>query len=458
MKICYGSYNRQVPVDKREAFAKMFAAKLSRGIAEMTGEETDVVCCAEREEITHQIRDGCDVIITECQLRLPPGGKPGEDNVGYGTVKEWTAMPGVHRVILLVQPGDKPQLGEKDGKETFIAGRKLVELFRRGYYDGLFYNDLTVDQIVRLSSAGRTENEAKAYYGITDRMLEILLLGSGAKETGAGGSEEKKSLLGGLFGGKKKSEETMGETNTSGSAEEKEMLSASTAVRIENPPQSNKAIKDSREKQVNKVEKKRMEKEEKQASGEVFKALLASGTDAVFEEEEAAGVKEEIPDGFVFTKPQDNEDGYDRPNVPYTGTEDTMEHMDSLFHKEGIDDPIFEQKASENTEPVMGESGGLVNRMGKISSCLNGGTLLAVDLSNLPADSDVATYGVTVLIKGTEEGRVVNGRWQSSFVAFNGYCVKAIMQRTLLIEVPDSEVQGMNLSGKSCMVTFNKLQ
>ena len=89
---------------------------------------------------------------------------------------------------------------------------------------------------------------------------------------------------------------------------------------------------------------------------------------------------------------------------------------------------------------------------GKITSALNGGSLLTISLTGTPPD-DVSRYSVTIMCGGGK-GRVVNGRYQSGMIVFVGYCVKYMMGRMLLVEVPDEEVPGTDLSGRECMVTF----
>lgn len=514
MKICYGSYNRQVQPEKREALARVMGQKLAQGLKDKLGAAPEVICCSTREDVAKAAASGCDLILTESQLKLPNGGKPGDDNVGYGTIKEWTSMHGVKRVVLLMQAGDRPSVADKDGKPSIVTGRKLVELFRRGYYDALFYNDLQMDKIAALLSAGRTEEEAKAYYGITDQMLEILLATSKpekADKAEGKAKEEKKSLFGGLFGGKKKEEKYEAE------AERKEEKETRTEDKTEQVSSNNNVASATGDKKEVKKDEEPSKKEEsadevkpfeiprdqpkeerhepegpavseeelararEQANSDVMKALLSGGTDSFFEdEEEQEPAAEPESGGFDFgfgfereetKKPETAGGGFgfefeelppvEKPKAPMPDAARTEE----VRAEEAKAEEVKTREVIEEVKPVMEnanvanvtENGAEETSVGVISSCLNEGTLLTVDVASLPSDPDVTRYSAMILVKGAGRGRVVNGRWVSSVKCFTGYCVKVIMQRTVLVEVPDGDTPGPEVEGKQCMITFYKL-
>ena len=200
MKICYGSYNELIPFERREVFAKAFAKKLQDEIKAKSGENVEIVCCPERGDLVAAMDAGYEVVLTESKLRRPEGGSVGEENVGVGTLKEWTSRKGVKRVILILPASDRPALGKReDGTDYFTSGRKVVELYRKGFYTALYVSDLKCDLLIDLIKNGRGDADAKKYYGVTDEMIGVLLAAEQGKKDKKE-KEKKKGIFGNIFG------------------------------------------------------------------------------------------------------------------------------------------------------------------------------------------------------------------------------------------------------------------
>lgn len=537
MKICYGTYNEMIPVERREMFAKAFAAKLQGELKAKTGEEVEIVCCPERGDLVAAMNAGYDVVLTEAKLRRPENGKAGEENIGVGTLKEWTGRSDLKRVILILPPNDRPALGKReDGTDCFTSGRKVVELFRKGFYTAVYVTDLKCDLLVEIIKKGRTEAEAKSYYGVTDEMLELLLASEQNKQEKK--EKEKKKGIFGIFG---RGQETK-------AAEEKEkepvMPAEPKAEEIKPVPSNNKEETKKEDKEevpkpdeVKKPEEPEKAKSEDMAVEEVpqnnpvtegakpeeTEEAFADGTEEepVLKSEpheeaqkDPESVIEIIPEEIKEEVPQTREevgredkkedkkeskgdsedstevlrqllkygtDQFFEDDEPEGGDVPPMEGMDfgDLFgappaRKDDVAfNPASSYKEGRTPEPAVDyartQAPGTVNTFvpsegdekictGQITSYLNGGTLIAVNLINPPDLGDVTRYSATVICKGVGAGRVINGRYQSSTIAFLGYCAKLMSGRTLLLEVPDEEAPGVNLSGRECMITFDLLQ
>lgn len=172
MKVCFGSYIRKEGVDPM-LFGAAFAKKLANGIRILINEEVEVTHFIRRDEMTEALsKGGYDLIVTDCKLK-PDGENDGSDSVGLGTVKKWLANGYAKRVILIFGEDMHPVLGAEDGKENWlVSGKKVVELWKKDYFDGIFLADMTAEKVVDLYINGRDRESAKAYYGITDGMLE----------------------------------------------------------------------------------------------------------------------------------------------------------------------------------------------------------------------------------------------------------------------------------------------
>ena len=565
MKICYGSYNELIPFEHREVFAKAFAKKLQDEIKAKSGEDVEIVCCPERGDLVAAMDAGYEVVLTESKLRRPEGGSVGEENVGVGTLKEWTSRKGVKRVILILPESDRPSLGKReDGTDCFTSGRKVVELYRKGFYDALYVSDLKCDLLIDLIKNGRGDTDAKKYYGVTDEMIGLLLAAEQKKDKKE--KEKKKGIFGNIFGrgqaeGAKeepvKVEENHAEVKEAAAANEKprepvkketvqakagdaeskveenqkesvvkpiakeeesENAKASEIIREEGQKETalfaeEKADADEKAAEpvktsevggeaskggddavpsiINEViNKEVIEKEESKAvedgaenrkTGEggetsksaavvkdgkavaneekaaddpemleVMKALISGGTDQFFEDD-GDGDDSDSVGGFDFGSIFGGE-----ASSLTSGTESGSPKATEVRRDEWTA-PLLGTEGTVGADAVAGgEEAGYSD--GRITSFLNGGTLITIQLTNPPSGSDVSMFGVTVFCKGSGVGRVVNGRYQSNTTAFDGYCVRLISGRTLLIEVPDSEAPQTDLSGRDCMVTFKYLQ
>lgn len=172
MKVCFGSYIQKEGVDPM-LFGAAFAKKLANGIRILTNEEVEVTHFVRRDDMTEALSGGgYDLIVTDCKLK-PDGESDGSDSVGLGTIKKWLANGYARRVILIFGEDMHPVLKTENGKENWlVSGKKVVELWKKDYFDGIFLADMTAEKVVELYVNGRDRESAKAYYGITDGMLE----------------------------------------------------------------------------------------------------------------------------------------------------------------------------------------------------------------------------------------------------------------------------------------------
>ena len=442
-RIGYASYSTNVPKEQRELFGRMLAKRLQDELRGVLGAEVEIIYCPARKDVLRAIDTGCTVIITEGRLKRSEGAREGDENIGTGTIKDWTGLPGMERVILILAAEDHPAVITKDDGSKTINGRKVVELYRRGYYDALYLTDMTAANIGNLIKHGRKEAEAKEYYQVTDEMLEILLAGERAKNERNRKKAERSSF--------------------------KEMFTV---------PQSEKTADESRrEKEVpaeeykEPVPEKTVEtaKEDLEAS-DIFRSLLAGGVDAYLDnldkwqaDTDSTGDSIDPREDTGMQAEGEDMDGFDfGGQLP----EDDCCRDDQ---EEEIlqDGPQISAEPEDTREPEMywedaGEYAVLdtsfdLTQQGRISGYLQGGTLLVIDLPKPPQEQDANRYRVTVIHKGRQKGYVHNGRYQSSVVAFGGYCIKTIMQRSVLVEIPDEEAPGEYVAGKDCYVTFNPL-
>ena len=91
-----------------------------------------------------------DVVI--CRDKLEDGP------IGIKCIEAWQEMQPNIRVILSVMDNKK-------------GGNSMLKLFRRGYYDAVYQNDMMdMGVILNLLLNGRNENEAFSYYGIQNNM------------------------------------------------------------------------------------------------------------------------------------------------------------------------------------------------------------------------------------------------------------------------------------------------
>lgn len=113
-----------------------------------------------REEINRGVESReYDVLI--CQDSI------GSDNIGGGTLRGWQGTKDGLKIVLVLPPNKK-------------GAKKLENLYMGGYYDGLFSNELTAENIQLLITKGRTKEEAFVYYGLN--MESIALLEREARE------------------------------------------------------------------------------------------------------------------------------------------------------------------------------------------------------------------------------------------------------------------------------------
>ena len=401
MKITYASYNSNLEPEKREFFAKVFADRLQKELESKMGTKVEIVCCPERTDVEQSIENGSEVVITECKLRCSKKTQKDDGNIGYGTVKEWASVTGMKRVIMILPPEERPKFGERyDGIMSIISGRKTVELYRRGYYDAIYINDLTGDNLINLIRYGRSEADAKRYYGITDEMLDSLP-----------GAEPKKEPV----KAEEKKEEPQPEQDTSESDVLKTLLSGGTDAFFE---------------EENSLEENKEESSEEHTGFNFNVSPETELYDCI--------VSEEVQEIEVI--PQ-----YEMPERICAVEEERIFSDDST---ESDEEPGY---------AVMDTSLKLIQQ-GKVTGYLQDGTLLIIEVENPPKEAEATRYGVTVVRKGKSRGRVVNGRYQSDVMIFFGYCVKTIMQHAIVIEIPDGDAPDQSINGKECVVTFALLQ
>lgn len=532
MKICYGSYNDRLPEGKRELFAKAFADKMRKDLEALSGDAVEITWCPEKGDLVSAINGGCDVVITEGKLRMPAGGHDGDENVGFGTVKEWKGLNGVKRVILLLPVDDKPAIAKKeDGSEIIGSGRKVVEMYRKGYYDALYVNDLKPSVLISIIKEGRGEAAAKDYYGVTDDMLALLIESeNGKRKKKEKEKPEKKGMFGGLFARKESEKETEAEGPVKKEDPIKSATPAAEEAKQEIPSEkvperkSAEPVSSNNKEEINKTVEPVIKSEnkapevapEKTNVGEADRTLVKEVSKEEInvtvnenKKEESAAMDREVKNGTDAEKPAKAKHEIDAETASVLRTI-LSGGMDALFEEEGKEEPkvtetssaekgasaggfdfdfsfdaaavqpvekkeaspmkeVINERADRQQESVtaavaepvqtstfQGTESGL--RTGRVTSYLNGGTLLALELNAAPDDPDVNRYGVTVISKGSGRGRVVNGRYQSDVIAFEGFCVKLMMQRTILVEVPDESAPPAGVVNRECMVTFTQLQ
>jgi len=170
MKICFGDYLPNI--ENPDFFVNAISKKAASEIQRLSGEDVDFRVFSVRDEMTAALAEGgYDLIVTKCKLKMSDAGE-GSDSVGLGTVKKWLTNGYAKRVILIFDKDMQPKLGDVDGKTNWlISGRKTVEFWKKEYYDGLYVTDYQPDKVLELFRNGRSAEEAKAYYGITDEMI-----------------------------------------------------------------------------------------------------------------------------------------------------------------------------------------------------------------------------------------------------------------------------------------------
>ena len=439
LRIGYASYSINVLEEKRELFGRMLAGRLQAELQGILGTEIEMIYCPARQDVVRAIDTGCTVLITEGKLKRSEGARDGDENIGTGTIKDWTGLPGMQRVILILAPEDHPTVTTKKDGSKAINARKVVELYRRGYYDALYINDMSAANIAHLIQYGRKEAEAKDYYQVTDEMLEILLAGERAKNE----RNRKKTEHAGIAG-------LFTDTQTAKSMENV------ADERKEQPVSAEESPEPAMGKETEQPQKEDM------SSSDILQSLLSGGVDAYLDSldnwQTESAQKEESESA------QEDMDGFDfEDSIPEDDGEDDMTEEEM---SRGEPETAMEQEirletgiawVDANEEYAVLDTRFDLEQLGRISRYMQGGTLLVVDLPNPPQEQDANRYGVTIIQKGREKGYVHNGRYQSSAVVFTGYCIKTIMQRSVLIEVPDEEAPGEYVAGKDCYVTFTPL-
>lgn len=405
---------------KKKMETEMVAARLSLAKIEMVGTKQQIEDMLDAEHF--------DVLIVKEQL--------GDDKISSGSIKGWSQRYPNLKVFLSVGNDKK-------------GGEKLLKLLSNPpyYYNALYNNDLTGDNIAKLLASPRTKEEAICYYGLEKRMEE-----EKAKEEASAAAVIKEEV---------KAEEKVVEPQVVEVPVKEEPVEVVAAPVQTEPEVTAQELEDmvsgfddmEMEKMLDEVLQERNEepvftkpeeKEEPETIGFNF--------DTMFSEKDLFGSSVKEPEMVVEELLEEEEIQEIVEEVSVT--------EDALI--EEVEKPVFEECKKQTEEPkvIKGLEDVFVTKTedvlpenGKVLKVFDHNTML-MELSPAPcfvSGKSMEDYKMFFVVKGTRGG-FVGGKYKVGVKSFEGYAGSLLGKQTVIVEVPEYDLVANNLNDAECSI------
>lgn len=341
----------------------------------------------------------------------------GEDKISSGSIKGWSQRYPDLQVILCVGNDKK-------------GGEKLNRLLNAApfYYDALYENDLTGDNVAKLLKSSRSKEDAICYYGLEQRVEEDVKMQSPLEDEMYTERSEEVTKQDDKIKDEVESSSASVNDKADVSAEELEaVISGFDTVDVEMFEENSADVESSTDDEVGVINK---DQEVNFDYSDMF-----SGNDLFgdFYKEKEVSLEEEIlSDGEdVVVVDVIKEDR----NKQTTSEEEKMDReIGGAIKTEALD---------------------ILPEYGKVLKVFDSNTML-VELSPIPSLFDRETledYKMFFIVKGTK-GSFVNGKYKVGVKGFEGYAGSMLGKQTIIVETPEYNLLEHKLEGAECSIIW----
>lgn len=334
-----------------------------------------------------------------------------DERIGNGALKSWAQRYPDLPVILYVR-------GEKKG------GEKLKRLVSSApfYYNVLYENDLTGENVVKILTTPRTKEEAIMYYGLAGRMEP----------------KEAKEVLSEVKEDAALSEESIEIPNKEAEADSIEEKKPEVDIVMEDFDEMISEF-DSLEFEVVLPEEADVTEPEKKKEVEVTKeSEEATDYEELFSSNELFGFskkEEEKVMEAVLMVPEDK-------NVEEKVLNNEDKSMEEHIKIIEVNTPFCETECSN----VLPESGRVLRVLDHHMMLLELHKEFALEPGRFLED-----YKMLFIVKGTK-GSFVNGKYKVGVKSFEGYAGSLLGKQMLIVEVPEYDLFEQKLEGSECSI------
>ena len=395
-------------------------------VAGMPAGKIDVV--GTKQQIEDKLdAESYDVLIVKEQL--------GEDKISSGSIKGWSQRYPNLKVFLCVDNDKK-------------GGEKLLKLLSNPpyYYNALYNNDLTGENIVKLISSPRSKEEAILYYGLEKRMEE-----EKAKEE----SNAAPVVV------EEKVEETVVETVVEVPTPEEPVKEEVEEEQVEVVPAPVVAAPE--------VTAQELDELSAEFAGMEFEKMLDEVLEGGEEPETEMPVEAGAPENAKcdFDVMFSGTDLFgDSSNVQEVVVEEFVDEEDKqdVIEIESVDDELppvveaegyFEEPEKLTTMKDIFKTAleDVLPEEGRVLKVFDYNTML-VELTPAPyftSGKSLEDYKMLFVVKGTKGG-FVGGKYKVGVKSFEGYAGSLLGKQTVIVEVPEYDLIANQLNGAECSI------